>query len=284
MRFRKSNLASTEKFAAFLQKKFDITNLQPLNVVGSMRATSNRFYTAETKEGKKIFIKATVDSHLAKHEFWANQHLYALNQENFTEAIAYYPHRPYAFCAISYEQGTPLREYLDTHEVDDATRINILENVYRIFCTLREGDVLHRDLHLNQMLYHEGKLKLIDFQCAASKNHYKEVVYNKFYDLVNRNFKYKRYVWDDANDMLLLFREIGTPESYAARFREMEQDMESYVGKGSVHYKLPSVFTVQLMLRLLKLKLKLYKGSKRESYKKRVAKCEKFLQELKSMQ
>lgn len=280
MSLRKNNISTVDDFADFLREKFGFVNLKLLSVDSSLRPGTNVFYSAETQKGKKIFIKASADAHLVKSEYWANRHLHALDPEHFVEAIAYHERRPFAFCATAFEPGTPLLTYIENHELTEAEKINILEKVYAIFCTLRKGDVVHRDLHLNQMIYNDGNVKLIDFQYAVSKSDYREVAYANFYILAERNFKYKRYVWDDTNDIILLFETLDCPESFAARYEEMLNDMHSHVGKDSIHYKLPSVLSVRLYLAWLIFKRALYRGGKRKSYDRRVRQCRKFLTEL----
>lgn len=285
MRFRRKKIAQTENFITFLRDKFDYRNIQPVNDTGSGRFGTNQFFTAETPEGQKIFIKSTADAYLVKAEYYAYKHLHELDPVHFVDAVGYHFRRPYAFCATCFTAGVMLSDFLASTEVTDEDRIIILKNIYDIFCTLRKSDIVHRDLYLNQMLYdkEQGIVKLIDFQNSASKSNYQEAAYRRFFDLADFRFKYKRFIWDDANDLLLLIDAVGCPEHFAPQFQEMRRDIEAHVGKHCIHYQLPGFFKLYASLLMFTLKKYMYKGHKRDIYENRVRQCKYILNEAKQL-
>lgn len=48
-----------------------MTNITPFCTENSKHPDINKFFSAQDKTGKKIFIKASKDSHLVQPEYWA---------------------------------------------------------------------------------------------------------------------------------------------------------------------------------------------------------------------
>lgn len=285
MRLRKNTIAPDEKFAAFLQKKYGFVHITPFYTDHSKRTGVNKFFTAQDKNGKKIFIKATTEARLARHEYMANQQLHAIAPTCFTEAIAYCDKAPYGFCATSFEVGITLGELMQSPAWNDSLRVQMLKNIYAIFLALKQGDIAHRDIHANQMMYSGGNLKLIDFQYAASKSNYKETKFHRFYNLVDQDiFRYKKYEWDDTFTILIVFEKVGCPEGFEEEYQRMKNEMEAYVGKGTVRYRFPGTCTILLQRFAFQIQALLAKkGSRKKNvYLKRVDRCKKLLQELKN--
>merc|ERR1712224_151278 len=67
------------------------------------------------------------------------------------------------YIILEYCDGGNLQEYLQNNAFSEAEKISIFLQVVNAFKLLDAKNVLHRDLKLQNILIHQGKVKLADF-------------------------------------------------------------------------------------------------------------------------
>lgn len=272
---KKSTSQDFDLFSRMLEERFGYRNISPLGGEVRFMDSLNALYIAELANGDKVFIKRCRDLQICRNEYTHSLALWQQDQDHFIQPLNCHLEAPFSFVSFEYCPGEPLGKIIETEkeELDDARIIALVEDIYAIFLQLKKSDVVHRDIHRFNFMYHAGKLRLIDFQISVSKTHYEEISLfrNPLSVLRLGNVNYKRFAWDDAfrfMDLLNRFiAPLGIPETYSERFRFIKEEIEAHIGKDTIRYKTPGRLKIFFMA--IANSLKCVISTRRDIYRER---------------
>lgn len=265
------NMSGYADFFRFLEANYGFHHITAFDCVNN--TTVNRLFLAETKEGGKVLIKKCDNIELCANEHERGKELYNIDPRHFVEQMAYCTESSYSFTAQAYMPGKTLSQVLKSPSLLPEERATMIEELYSIFLAMKKSDVVHRDIHLENVMLHDGRLLLIDFQIAVSKKNYQELtIFQKLNSLADWRGAhiYSMIAWDDAHTILLLLKEIGSHPTYEDRYRAVEKEIESHIGKDTIWYRLPSRFSLHMRALYNQLKLLVSSKHKRTKYEKRI--------------
>lgn len=236
------------KFVSFLEKEYGYHKIVPFNCINN--ADISHLFLAEDAHGQQIIIKQCQLGEICENEYHKNALCYQAAPEYFPKAFAYCSDKEFSFTAQEYKPSKTLKAVLDSNPSDDEKGV-FIEDLYNIFIALNKAGVVHRDIHSLNLLVHKGHCILVDFQTAVCSENYQEIIsYNTLYKLsqFRGEHHYSMVAWDDASTMLQVLREIGSSASYEIRYQQIENFLESQIGKHTIWYKLPSSFSLILKI------------------------------------
>lgn len=220
--------------ARFLKAKYGIHDLRSItNVI------CNKFLFGKDSEGRNLFIKTGTHAGIYENEYRMGLEVYELNSENFLKPLYYNDYDEYKFFANEYVKGVSLNTAIMTDSLTVEQKSRIIEDIWRIFCTLRNSDVVHRDIRPDNLMIINDRLVLIDFQLAVSKTNYIELEYlarrpNRLRKLGSKKYRYRTFVWDDAYSLMKVLDFIGRNKSYAARYDIIYKNIKAYIGTDKI--------------------------------------------------
>ncbi len=281
-------MQSSDNFISFLKGKYNLKNINAWSESFKAFNEFNTFYTAYDPTGKQIFIKRCRIPELVVNEYRISQRLYELNSHNFPEAISFCADKKNGFVALEYIQGETLYNALQSQKLNESQKENIIDELYKIYRTLKTSGIVHRDLHAGNILIEGGRLVLIDCQIAVSRSNYQEIYHYRNPRVIKAwsisRKTYHEYVWDDAYSILLIIRDIIMTLQCKSKFKDLLLDMVSDIGKNAVWYRIPDKRKnyQQLFLYYIKSKLSL-KQSRRLRYQQQYHELSSILSEIKSL-
>lgn len=226
----------TARFIKFLESEYGFTNVQPVAGIAY-----NQFFVANKGRARtKMFIKRGSHHGLYENEYVMGRHIYEIDNVHFLEPLCYNDFSEFNFFANAYVQGVTLKTAMMRGELDAATRARIIEDLFAIFCALRNSDIVHRDIRPDNLMLTDGRLVLIDFQLAVSKRNYTELEYltqrpARLRSLGEDVFRYRKYTWDDAHSLLRVLEYIGRDASYGERYDEIHREIKAHIGIDTIH-------------------------------------------------
>lgn len=259
------------EFKEFLALQYNFRNVESFSCINT--ADVSTLFLAETSDGSKVIIKRTNVQDLCENEYSRSLELYEIDSRYFAKPIAFHEGAPFSFSAQQYMPSVTLIEKLKDPALTAEEKAVYIEDLYNIYIALKKSNVVHRDIHFNNVLVHEGHLILVDFQIAVQKTAYKELkVYENELSLVQYRGShiFCLWAWDDAQTLLQILHLIGVEPGYEERYREIEKEMTSHIGKDTIWYRLPSSPVLLLKRIVAKWKAAFTKDeSKRVKYEKR---------------
>lgn len=214
----------------FLKSCYGITQVVPVADI-----ICNHFFLGVDKNGTKLFIKSGPHTGIYENEYRMGRALYDIDHEHFLEPLYYNDYDRFNFFANAYFPGITLKSAIMTGKLNDIQKSKIIGDIWRIFCALRQSDVVHRDVRPDNLMIVNGRLVLIDFQLAVSKTNYVELEYlahrpNRLRKLGHKKFRYKAFTWDDSYSLLKVMEFIGKEKYYAKRYEIIYKHIKEYVG------------------------------------------------------
>ena len=67
------------------------------------------------------------------------------------------------YLVLEYCDGGDLAEYVESHEMPEEKCVEFLKQIISGFKIIRQRRIMHRDFKLENVLLHEGKVKIADF-------------------------------------------------------------------------------------------------------------------------
>lgn len=225
---------NSRQFATFLNSNYGITNVKPI-----AGAICNNFWIGTDKDGTKLFIKTTKHAGICENEYRMGLELYNIDHEHFIRPVYWGDHGEIQFFANEYLPGISLNTAIMTNSLSVADKSRLIGDIWRIFCALRQSDVVHRDIRPDNFVIADGRLILIDFQLAVSKSNYVELEYlakhkNRLRKLGNKKYRYRLFRWDDAYSLLKVMQFIGRDKFYATRYDVIYKNIRKYVGRATI--------------------------------------------------
>lgn len=261
--------SSSSEFAHFLNIQYGISNTVPFSCVNN--AAVSTLFLGDTPEGRKILIKRSLYGELCANEHVRGSELYLIDKRYFAEQLCYCDTPPFFFTAQAYMPGIRIIEAIKARCLTDEQKLILIEDLRNIFLALKKSNVVHRDIHYNNILIHNGHLLLVDFQIAVQKEGYQELdVYRNLLSLVNHRGYHLNCVagWDDAHTLLGILRLIGSAPLYEKIYAEIEQEIAAHIGTDTIWYPLPTGSQLRKKYILARLKsLFALKKKKRRQYR-----------------
>lgn len=244
-----------QAFIRFLETEYHYQNIEPFDSVNN---EVNSLFLADTAEGGRVLVKRAAQAELCENEYRKGKALHDICPRHFAEMVAYSTHPQHSFTAQAFLPGKRIVQVLAEPELADEVRAGMVEDLYTIFQALKQSDVVHRDIHAWNILLHDGRLILVDFQIAVSKKDYREL--SVFQDeLSMAQYRgphlYSMIGWDDTHSLLLILQKVGSAPSYAARYTEVEREMAEYVGRDTVWYRFSPVWVLRVKCMMLRLRM-----------------------------
>lgn len=229
-----TQIANLREMQAFLKSKYGITDIKPITAI-----ICNMFMTGIDSQKRKLFIKTGNHAGIYENEYIMGKRLYEIDCEHFLKPLYYNDYDKFKFFANEYTTGITLKTAIMTETLSDNDKSHIIGDIWRIFCALRDSDVVHRDIRPDNMMLVDGRLVLIDFQLAVSKTNYVELEYlarraNRLRKLGNKKYRYRPFVWDDAYSLLKVMEFIGREKRYGLRYDIIYKHIRQYIGRDKI--------------------------------------------------
>ena len=214
-----------ETVKRYLNKHYQISNFIQLQ-------TGTRggfiFFTGRYRD-RKVFIKCRPN--VSNTEFVCNRILYRHNPHNFVEPLLFDDNKAFGIAVFEYFEGKTLDKFIETNQLTDEMKINVASQIARIYSTLCETQLVHRDIHpLQFMMNNEGRLVLIDFNAMAPAES-SATKYDGIFDttVILTNWPKRKAVetWDDAPHFLKV---IDSLKPFPKECRAFEQEIADRIG------------------------------------------------------
>lgn len=259
------------RFSLFLTEQYGFRNIRPFECINSVDIS--QLFTAEDSDGNHILVKRCKYGFFCKNEYEKGMMCYKVNPQYVPRPVAYCDQGEFSFMAQEYKPGRTLEQVLkDSSSATAVQKLTYIEDIFNIFTMLRQARCAHRDIHVRNILVHQGHCNLVDFQIAVDIEHYQELpFYQNLYSLVQirGDNLYSMVAWDDAHTLLLILRMIGCEPHYQERYVQIETELTNHIGRDTIWYNLPSPARLKRMIRLCRLKAFLtpYNKSKQDKYR-----------------
>ncbi|MDE5615922.1 MAG: hypothetical protein K2I81_03770 [Alphaproteobacteria bacterium] len=227
-------MAKFHGFADFLKNTYGICDLRPAaNII------CNTFFIGINASGQRIFIKTGQHAGIYENEYRMGHALWSINSEHFLKPLYYNDYDKYKFFANEYVPGISLNTAMITGRLGVTDKARLIGDIWKIFCALRDSDVVHRDIRPDNLMIMNGRLVLIDFQLAVSKSNYVELEYlakhpNRLRKLGNKKYRYHPFTWDDAYSLAKVLEFIGRDKFYAKRYDIIYKNIKAYIGTDKI--------------------------------------------------
>ena len=164
-----------------------------------------------------LFIKYYLEDFDNENEFIISDILYSRNKNNFIKPF-FYESSEHRFIAFQYMHLMPI----DVNKLQ-ISKTFFIEELVRIYTTLQESGIVHRDGGLHNMFLSEnGRVLLGDMQHAVIREKHKEKAFlaNDLRLLRKLHGKYSfwQYSWSNAEIFIRTLKQIGRDESCALAY------------------------------------------------------------------
>ncbi|MBR1978657.1 MAG: hypothetical protein IJ985_04055 [Akkermansia sp.] len=213
-----------KRLIQFLAKEYGYTDVRSFSPHKRFAAAMNAIYLAKDAEGKTIFIKTCRYGDMCENEYRTGLALWEQAPQHFAKPLAYHVGKRFSFCSSEYVPGKDLYALLtDGTPLTGEQRAQMVEDIYTIHQALVRADIVHRDVVLKNMLYHQGRVVLIDCQLATKRN---ETKVTSFFDHILKICKCRWMStpgpsfleWDDVPVLLKSIQSIGSTPAHQERF------------------------------------------------------------------
>lgn len=253
----------------FLKTNYQYTDLRYFSTSSSFSNTLNAIYLAKNASGKDIFIKACPYADMCENEYKHGLALWEKAPDNFARPLAYHAGRKFSFCSNEYLAGQSFEELFKQKTVfTPEQKAQIIEDIYTIHLALRDTGITHRDIEWKNLLYHNGRVILIDCQLAISKNARQDIFY---YRDITRVCKMRKrqplnmsiLEWDDTVHLLNFVQSIGCEPEFKERFDFICSELTAAVGKYKYVYPYPGIKELNSFMKVFRFKSLFHPKSKR---------------------
>lgn len=194
------------------------------------------YFTGLNNTQEKVFIKWGGFEDSVKKEYEIGRKLHKEDPRYFIKPLQYKYDQDIKFIIYPYIKGANLQSAIDNNSLTDDDKIKIIKQLREILNVLHKNNYIHRDIRPTNLILTEDKnLILIDFQFCVDLNNYQE------FDMVYKNpekiqglgadFKFKKYIWDDAYSINKIIETIGCPQQYQSEYDMITQEVKQMIGK-----------------------------------------------------
>ena len=267
-------IVSKNSFSRFLEKNYGYTDVRQFTTPEKFSSRLNSIFLAKDASGKDVFIKACRYGDMSENEYKAGLELWEQAPTHFAKPLAYHSGKRFSFCCSEYAPGTDLRTIMlrgDTLTGEQKARI--VEDLYEIAQALKRADIVHRDAAMKNMLYHDGRVVLIDCQLATKRTATEQI---SFFDNILKVCMWKRehtlcmdvLCWEEMGNILHAVKTIGAEPEYRKRYDEICAELKRDMGKYKYVYPYPSMDEIDHCMKICKLRSLFHPKSKlRERYR-----------------
>jgi len=255
MVYYSDKLVKFGKYKEYLESNFGFTDVQTV-YTDAINTAYNLFASGHDANGTCLFIKISEIPQLYANEYKMGEILYNMDSEHFIRPMYYRDCPDGHFVAYKWEQAETLRTMLESGVLSEKDKEKCLDDIYTIFKCLKKSDVVHRDIHWENLVWQKGTLKLIDFQLAVHKSKYREL------DFLSKNiaylrglgtdkFRQKECEWDDAYSLCKVLECIGKTDANAHKYDKIYNEIKAYIGQDTI--KCPRKITRDINLTIFGL-------------------------------
>lgn len=151
-------------FCTHLKEKMGIDSVEIFNFRGWHEGTST--FLGIDKDGNKIFIKRSEFPEFVDAEIASIDYLDITCRDypvHTCKVIGSGVFKKYGFVIESYIEGTSLKSLMDQN-LEESYKSELILELYKIITQLREAAFIHGDFTPQNILVHDNKLYLIDFE------------------------------------------------------------------------------------------------------------------------
>ncbi len=284
--------------------KIDIKNFSELNLknikpylVNEWKNNSGFIYfSADTDDGKKLFIKSRGIDESSEREYKIIKELREIDPKYFPKEYYFRNAENVSYIIMEAVNGERLDHLINSEEYklkSDQFKKNIYKGIFDILKILHKSKIVHRDIRpQNLLIKSDGTPVLIDFQFAVDieRKKYKEFnTIRKKPELnigLGENFAKNTYHWDDAYSIYKILEFLKN--EHDQDFLDIKFMTSKMIGKYeiiSVHNNFFSKLNIlgknYLLPYIYPMKITFYKTLNKiiftEKYKEKIEKFEKKL-------
>ena len=220
-------------FSRFLEKNYGYTHVRQFTAPQKFSSRLNSIFIAKDAEGRDVFIKACRYGDMCENEYKCSLELWKQAPDNFAKPLAFYAGKRFSFCSAEFISGEDFRTItMRGDELSAEQKAQIVEDLYTIAQALLKTGIVHRDVALKNMLYHDGRVVLIDCQLATRKDNTKQIT------LLDNILKVcmSRWgedpgpgllVWDDYWGIMNALHTIGGDTGYQKRYDAISAEVNA---------------------------------------------------------
>lgn len=261
-------IVSKNAFSRFLEKNYGYTHVRQFTAPQKFSSRLNSIFIAKDAEGRDVFIKACRYGDMCENEYKCSLELWKQAPDNFAKPLAFYSGRRFSFCSAEFISGEDFRTItMRGDELTAEQKARIVEDLYAIGQALLKSGIVHRDVAAKNMLYHNGRVVLIDCQLATRRDNTKPIT------LFDNILKICMGRWGskpgpsllDCDDFLGLadmLQTIGCSPENKQRFDAVCSELQAVRGQFKYVFPYPGMSELNHYIRVCQLRRFLHPKSK----------------------
>lgn len=239
--FFSNNLCNFDKYKKYLESNFDFTDIHTV-YTNSISRAYNVFVSGYDANKNRMFIKIGDIYGIYANEYRMGKILYDMDNVHFIRPMYWRDCADGHFVAYKWTDGDNLYDLLNSNKLSAKEKKVCIEDIYAIFKCLDKSHVVHRDITLNNLIWTNGHLKLIDFQLAVDSSKYKELEFllrnpGLLRGLGTPEFRKKEFQWDDAYSLTKVLEHITAGKSYGEKYDKIYNEIKSCIGRNVIQCK-----------------------------------------------
>lgn len=267
-------LQSTHEIRAYILKTGNFSEIEQLELFHAPNL--NMLFKAGDTAGHSYFIKACHLPDIVKSEYRHCSELYKISPNHFVRPVSCHIGKIISFTCFEFCDAPTLPKAIQAGLITGEQKLRCIEDIYSIFLALKQSDTVHRDLPPHNYIWHNGHLKLIDFQTAVSKSDYRESpLFPDIASIVRwdrKEYCYAPFAWDDSYSLLTLLKIIGCPPHHKNRFQEIAKEIEAHIGIDTIHFRIPGIWSLRWLYLQSYIRVLInFKARKRNKHKQLLA-------------
>ena len=236
--------------------KLNFEKILPFSVNEWKNSSQQIYFTAENKNGEKLFLKIGGIFDSVRREYRIIEELKNINEKHFPDISLYRFTPNIKYIVMKKIEGNRL-DYLLRSSLIKKKNKEYLKNLYNgiffILETLHKTKIIHRDIRPENLIVKEdGTPILIDFQFAVDVDRklykeYKIVIKNpKYLVTLGREYKKNRYHWDDAYSFKKILDNFDFIKD--SEFEELKGKINKLIGKYEIISVRKNLFSKTIVL------------------------------------
>ncbi|MBR4507122.1 MAG: protein kinase family protein [Alphaproteobacteria bacterium] len=236
-----NNLCNFDKYKKYLESNFDFTDIHTV-YTNSISRAYNMFVSGYDANKNRMFIKIGDIYGIYANEYRMGKILYDMDNVHFIRPMYWRDCADGHFVAYKWTDGDNLYDLLNSNKLSAKEKKVCIDDIYAIFKCLDKSHVVHRDITLNNLIWTNGHLKLIDFQLAVDSSKYKELEFllrnpGLLCGLGTPEFRKKEFQWDDAYSLTKVLEHITAGKSYGEKYDKIYNEIKSCIGRNVIQCK-----------------------------------------------